>query len=61
MSKKHLTTGEKYFTVTIHSEDTECMVIAYNEHEAREKFDNGEIDEWLTAEYEQPEITVKEG
>ena len=49
----------KQFKVTVHGDDTECIVTANNAEEAREKFDNGEIDEWLTPECEQPEIRIE--
>lgn len=49
----------KKFKVTLHSEDTECIVIAKDEEEADEKFWNGEIDEWLTEESYQPETIIE--
>ena len=52
--------GMKKFKIIIHSDDAECMVVAANEDEAMEKFDNGEIDEWLTPEWEQSEIKIEE-
>lgn len=50
----------KKFKVTLHSDDTECVVIAENEDEAEEKYWNGEIDEWLTSEWEQPQTIIEE-
>lgn len=49
----------KKFHITLHSDDTECVVTAENEEEADEKFWNGEIDEWLTEESYQPETIIK--
>ena len=49
----------KKFLITIHTEDTQCVVTAENEEEAEEKYFNDDIDEWLTAESEQPFIGVE--
>ena len=50
----------KKYLITIHSEDTQCVVSAENEEEAEEKYFNDDIDEWVTAEFEQPFVDVKE-
>lgn len=50
----------KKFLITIHGEDTQCIVTAGNEEEAEEKYFNNSVDEWLTDQYEQPFISVKE-
>lgn len=49
----------KQFLIRVHSEDTECIVTAINEDDAIDKFNGGEIDEWLTAENEQSDITAE--
>lgn len=50
----------KQFKITLHSDDTECIVTANDEDEAEEKYWNGEIDEFLTPEWEQPSVIIKE-
>lgn len=50
----------KKFKVTLRSDDTECIVTANNADEAEEKYWNGEIDEFLTSEWKQSEVIVKE-
>lgn len=49
----------KQYKITIHSDDSICYVSANDEEDATEKYYNGEIDEWETSEWEQPDITVE--
>ena len=46
--------------ITVHSDDIECIVTATDEDDAEQKFLGNEIDEWLSSEYEQPNMTVEE-
>lgn len=47
------------FLIIIHNDDRECIVTAKNEDGAIEKYWNDKIDEWLTDEFQQADVTAK--
>jgi len=52
----------KAYKVTVHSEDLECVVrVGDNEgeEEAIEKWQSDDVDEWISARPEQPDVTVE--